>query len=286
MSESGPGSPDSGSGAGGKDSLVECPTCDYTTETEPGLKQHHIKKHGEPLTTNYVCDGCGKGYESRPGIKRHLTDKCTDAGHRCDKCERAFPTYQGLMSHSAQVHGEQLGVDVVCAWCGKEDTVQPNRAGLGENYYCSDKCKGHGTQRGRKISPRVELTCTYCGDTFTVLKSQEDNRSMCGKECRLDYMSDFMMGENNPSWKGGYSRYYRKNWKRNRRLVRERDGYECQVCGIHEDENGRQLSVHHINPARQFDTAEEANRLENLIALCEPCHRKWEGIPLRPDARQ
>jgi predicted HNH restriction endonuclease len=43
--------------------------------------------------------------------------------------------------------------------------------------------------------------------------------------------------------------------------------------------------VHHITPIRDFDTPEEANTLDNLITLCEPCHAQWEGLYLRPDNR-
>ena len=85
-----------------------------------------------------------------------------------------------------------------------------------------------------------------------------------------------------PNWKGGYASDYGSNWKRMRDKTRERDGHTCQVCGHEWTEGEMKLDVHHITPIKKFDTPEKANTLDNLITLCRSCHKKWEGIPLRP----
>lgn len=93
-------------------------------------------------------------------------------------------------------------------------------------------------------------------------------------------------GEENYFWKGGnHDQYYGPNWKDKRDIIRERDNYECQDCGTHESELPIELHVHHIQPKRTFDDLERANRESNLVALCQPCHNRWEGIPLKPDNR-
>lgn len=68
---------------------------------------------------------------------------------------------------------------------------------------------------------------------------------------------------------------YGPNWPRIRDAVRARDGYRCRVCGTPEAA-GRQHDVHHKTPFRAFPSAAEANRLENLITVCQSCHRKVE----------
>jgi len=89
-------------------------------------------------------------------------------------------------------------------------------------------------------------------------------------------------GENSPTWAGGDIDYYGANWYEQRRKAREREGYCCKDCGITEEELGKELSVHHIIPFRMFDDYRKANELDNLVAICEPCHRKrhsGEGHP-------
>lgn len=49
--------------------------------------------------------------------------------------------------------------------------------------------------------------------------------------------------------------------------VKERDGYECQLCGEHE----KALVVHHK------DKTKTNNDINNLITLCRACHIKTHG---------
>ncbi len=67
------------------------------------------------------------------------------------------------------------------------------------------------------------------------------------------------------------------NWEIQARQARERDGFSCRVCGISEEDLGRQLDVHHKIPYRSFSSNVEANKLEHLIAVCPSCHAKLEA---------
>ena len=105
------------------------------------------------------------------------------------------------------------------------------------------------------------------------------------KRHQLEIQRHHAKGENSPFWEEGYDRYYGANWQEKRKEARERDGYKCQDCGVSEQELEIPLHVHHINPIKNFDDVEDANRLSNLVSLCQPCHNRWEGIPLKPDDR-
>ena len=85
---------------------------------------------------------------------------------------------------------------------------------------------------------------------------------------------------------------YGPNWRRQRRLALERDGYRCRTCGAsgsgsggHEEgEEGVSLHVHHIRPFRDYgyipgvnENYRQANQLDNLVALCPSCHRRAEA---------
>lgn len=93
-------------------------------------------------------------------------------------------------------------------------------------------------------------------------------------------------GDKNPAWKGGsIESYYGPNWDEQRQKSLERDDYECQHCGMtqeeHLDEFGEELNIHHIINRRKFIENgefdyERANRLENLVALCTTHHKLYD----------
>jgi DEAD/DEAH box helicase domain-containing protein len=73
---------------------------------------------------------------------------------------------------------------------------------------------------------------------------------------------------------------YGPGWSSLRDVVRQRDKYCCQACGL--PETTRQHDVHHRTPFRFFrdeigrSLRERANHLDNLVTLCPDCHQKVE----------
>jgi len=68
---------------------------------------------------------------------------------------------------------------------------------------------------------------------------------------------------------------YGPDWNRIRQIVRQRDRFTCQACGI--QETGNAHHVHHKIPFRAYLSAQEANRLDNLTTLCPQCHKRAEA---------
>jgi hypothetical protein len=69
-------------------------------------------------------------------------------------------------------------------------------------------------------------------------------------------------------WKGGvgvlpYGAGFTKKFKR---LIRERDQYTCQRCGLTQDKHWRTLEVHHI------DHNKNNNDPSNLVTSCGKCN--------------
>lgn len=75
-------------------------------------------------------------------------------------------------------------------------------------------------------------------------------------------------GPGNPAWRGGRSLLpYAYTWKHElKEQVRSRHGHHCAIC--HGENKGKNLDVHHLNEDK-MDC-----RLDNLIALCHPCHQR------------
>lgn len=64
--------------------------------------------------------------------------------------------------------------------------------------------------------------------------------------------------------------YHSAAWKRLRKAVLHRDGYECKRCG-----SKLKLEVHHIK--KMIDGGEPMD-MNNLMVLCKLCHFKADDI--------
>ena len=97
-------------------------------------------------------------------------------------------------------------------------------------------------------------------------------------------------GENHPLWSNGASFLpYTQDWTEDLKdSIRKRDGYQCRVCSLSQEDQGRKLDVHHID----YDKSNcDPN---NLVSLCDSCHAKtgfgkraiWEAYFYRKIRRE
>jgi transposase len=134
----------------------------------------------------------------------------------------------------------------------------------------------------------------YCTKGYTLRKISEELG--CSLNAVVKYFrkhgierrdrSEALRGENNPWWTGSRQPYGQGWNEKKKRQVYERDDYTCQSCGVSQEDHiknwGQRLEIHHIIPARKFEDAEKRNALSNLVSLCKECHKKWEGVPVKP----
>ena len=272
-----------------KDSSVECPTCgrgDFASQR--GMKWHHSVEHDESIVGDIVeCDWCG--VEFRAKSTRQERSKHNTCGNEC-KGKLLSNNYSGD-NHSAWVER----VERECSTCGTVLSVTPHRANRSNNIYCDTKCKrkagshhpsGENHPRWKQDS-HITVNCDQCGVKFETVAYNK--RRFCSSDCESEWRSENYTGPNNPTWVDGTVDYYGPNWISQRRKARKRDHYSCQVCGRDERQLGKIPSCHHVTKLRHYQNNydapewyERGNRLDNLILLCEQHHKKWEGIPLRP----
>lgn len=114
---------------------------------------------------------------------------------------------------------------------------------------------------------KILRNCLICNKEIKVFPSQIKKR-WCSKKCR----GIAERGEGHPNWKGGNNgfRIHTPQWYIIRKQVYQRDNWICQICGKHC--RRKEIQCHHIIPYRVSldDTP------ENLITLCNSCHRKEE----------
>lgn len=247
----------------------ECPSCGDGFENEAAMKSHHYHAHGESIARVEIsCEACGSTFEVKP--KRKDTAKY---------CSMACTRNQ---------------VELTCERCGGSFTRPPSTADGAR--FCSNKCRGewHSENVVGEAHPlhkkNVEKECQHCSQTFEV-KPSRSGAIYCSIECSLEELHEYMRSEENPL-RGSGDRKYGPGWNEGKReQVRSRDCHECQGCGMTSEEHferyGRNLDVHHITPARDFDDPHARNAVGNLITLCRPCHVEWEKMsPLRPDTAE
>lgn len=194
------------------------------------------------------------------------------------------------------VHNKER-LEYECEVCGTVGKRLASRIPNGQQYYyCSNDCKyEHYEQRySGEGNPSYDggkqtVECAYCGEELKKKPSVVERKEnlFCGMDCFSGWCSENRVEEEHPRWKGGGDLYYGPNWQRQRRRRLERDDYECQRCGMsndeHHEELGRDLGVHHTTPVRMFyERADDepdwdaVNDLDNLVTLCIGCHRKVE----------
>lgn len=214
--------------------------------------------------------------------------------HACPTCSRSFNTAKGMRLHHGKTHGENLRAEVECAWCGDSKRIPFYKEERHDRFFCDKSCRGSWDSANRsgpdsELWRAIETECAWCDDTIHVPRAEfyRSPRHFCDRECQSEWLSEEWAGEDHPQWSGGVRAYYGPSWPKQRAKARSRDYYKCRICGETDDEHiaryGRALHVHHIRRFGSFDDHEEANRLDNLLTLCQDCHSKWEGIPLRPE---
>jgi len=225
----------------------------------------------------------------------------------CPICNRDFKNEIGVRSHASQTHNEnpiKKSVEYECDYCSTVFEREPSLLNANEKNFCDKECHRKWQSECRpteehnwyKGGPAI-VECVQCGDELErrPCKLERSEKFYCSVECESAHKTGRLTKENHPNWKGGVRYDYGSNWHEQRAKRLEIDDDQCVICeksnAQEKIDTGSALTVHHIRPIREFaDTTrsvdyEAANRIENLITLCKSCHRRWEGIPLRPDIR-
>lgn len=179
---------------------------------------------------------------------------------------------------------EKGRVTLECEVCGEE--FSEKYAKKDSRRFCSPECdrKWRSEAFSGEGNPydynQIQFTCEWCGESYTRNAAQKGSTRFCSPECVIEWRSREFSGENHPRWKDNGEYYRGPNWERQREKARNRDGHECQHCG----DSDSQLVVHHIKPYVEFDDYKEANRVQNLITLCQSCHSnvEWGNIDIQP----
>lgn len=217
---------------------------------------------------------------------------CVDCGKRiskyhkrCKSCARKgplSPRWKGGISKPVCIDcGKPISQNAKrCSECWyKFNSGKNNQAWTAGPKYCLDCGKKlNGT---KPSSSRIR--CRSCHFKFAVGENNGNWKGGwpkcidCGKKLTnrnsircIKCHSKYATEENHPNWRGGIGKlpYPYKFNNKLKELIRERDNYMCQICGIEEKKHYRKLDVHHID----YDK-DNLNPI-NLITLCQGCHQR------------
>jgi hypothetical protein len=151
-------------------------------------------------------------------------------------------------------------VQVECETCGTSFSKGYYEYKKAKHHYCSKECV-----RLSKIK-LVVLECANCGRLIAKEPCRVRGENFCDRECRRQWM----VGDNNPAWKGLEKTSRDTAEYREWRLsVYERDQFTCQVCEV----SGVPLNAHHIKAYSRFP--ELRTEVNNGVTLCESCHKRF-----------
>lgn len=189
-----------------------------------------------------------------------------------------------------------------CKSCANTDELNPNYidgrsinislcidCGNPISSYKSKRClvchnifnvgKNNSTFRDAKIM----INCDFCNNTIFKYNSHIKEKNFCNNECRGKWNSENIIGKNHPhfgkrgknspNYIHGQSRfpYTFKFNQELKNIIRIRDNFECQNCGLKEINHFRgnkliNLIIHHI------DYNKENCKETNLITTCHVCN--------------
>ena len=161
-------------------------------------------------------------------------------------------------------------VQVRCQQCGQMFDCYDYRKNRSPKY-CSRQC------RDLAQTTRVTLVCVQCGREFqrkAYMKDWSKERGpFCGFDCYGCWQKENTVGPENPNYNADSVARDTWNWKHQRGLALERDGFRCRCCG-----STKHLHVHHMGDP-------DNHELDNLETLCAPCHRKAHPLPHAPNGQ-
>jgi len=253
-----------------------------------GIQRRCVMKN----TPRSICIQCNAEFKPVKKGQKYCSQACFTESRQpekwpCEYCGKPFSRQKGRNGQKPRFCSKpcfdsyRTAQRPLCKHCGKVVPAQAQKVN-----FCSMKCR----RDYHKPDPRP---CSNCGNIFSPIRyfyensnngGHKNNRRTCSDKCRDEWKIKVARsnvnhrknatGPDHHLWKGGTSVFWGRGpeWFRIAEKARDRDNRTCQHCGKSEFDNGRKLDVHHIVPYHDINNSRRANRLQNLISLCQSCH--------------
>jgi hypothetical protein len=182
-----------------------------------------------------------------------------------------------------------LRIKTNCFVCNKELYLNKYHFDKSKLHFCSLECFGKDrsirfTGENNPTYYSIKTQCDFCKKDIEIKNHQlkRTKKHFCSRKCCGQYKSKYLIGFKVYNFKGNHNRNLRDfrgpGWNFARKQALIRNNYTCQICGKHKNELGKNPDVHHKIPYKIFGGSfyKEANKLENLMTLCNKCHKEYE----------
>lgn len=164
----------------------------------------------------------------------------------------------------SEEHKRKIAAAGIGRICSEETRKKLSASATGRKLSEETKKKLRGPRlgsRGRKLS---EETKRKISESHKGIRPSEEARK------KMSDAKKGRTGEKAANWQGGISfePYTPEFNDALKEKVRKRDNHICQLCGKTEEQEGKRLSVHHI------DYQKENCAEDNLMSLCHSCNAK------------
>lgn len=149
---------------------------------------------------NVFCSSkCHNDYQAKyPYRKPSIINKV------CPQCNTSFQVTKHekkrkYCSRKCANKAKENKVIIQCKICGKNITVKKSMAK--KTATCSEECASENRHRickEKSLKHSIIKKCEYCQKEYKVVLSQSEDSRFCSKECYNKWMSEYLVGENNP----------------------------------------------------------------------------------------
>lgn len=231
---------------------TRCAECNRKHRLRPNRVRAPVKAHGIKL-----CYWCGHDFEYHPKIRTQFCSRtCRSICHHHNG--KSCLVTDGPVKIQARP----------CLECGREFTPATNAS-----HICSTTCRNARASRAvlvrwRSLHPSVERCCVECGNVFTAGwdGTRTSNAHFCSQGCAKRYRHRDRRHRKRDARPQG------KNEWISIRIVGERDGWRCHLCGKRVPRTTKRLeampSIDHITPLSKGGTHE----LQNVALAHHRCN--------------
>lgn len=163
------------------------------------------------------------------------------------------------------LHGSHMSILAYCELCG--------RFVVTSNHSYRVFCKSCIKKGNKNLSGHI---CTE-ETKYKISEAEKGKKVDDITKRKMSENHNDQRGTKNPNWQGGISfePYCVKFNDAFKEYIRSKFGYICFLCPTTQEENGKKLSIHHVNYNKNCGC--DGDETCNFVPLCRRCHSKTNG---------